>query len=154
MHLLVLDRLDERRQRELVALLGDTWWACGRSLADVGRMLEHSDAVVGLVDEESDRLVGFARAISDRTFRALVLDVVVAPAHRGAGLGDRVMAELLARPALQGVESVELACQPELFGFYHRFGFTEQLGRSTRMKRAAETLWESPIPPAERSLGS
>jgi predicted N-acetyltransferase YhbS len=145
--LLVLETLDARRQQQLVELLDLTWWASGRSLADVQRMLAHSDAVVGLVEVGGDRLVGFARAISDRTFRALVLDVVVSPEERGSGLGDRVMQELLARPALAGVESIELACQPELHGFYRRFGFSAQVGRSTRMKRATRE-YAQPAPPA------
>jgi GNAT superfamily N-acetyltransferase len=147
--LLVLETLDARRQEQLVELLDLTWWASGRSRADVQRMLEHSDAVVGLVDVDSDRLVGFARAISDRAFRALVLDVVVSPEQRGYGVGDRVMEELLARPALAGVESIELACQPELHGFYRRFGFTEKVGRSTRMKRATRE-YAQPAPAAQQ----
>jgi GNAT superfamily N-acetyltransferase len=145
--LLVLDTLDARRRQQLVELLDLTWWASGRSPDEVQRMLEHSDAVIALVDPAGDRLVGFARAISDRTFRALVLDVVVSPEQRGRGLGDRVMEELLAHPALAGVESIELACQPELHGFYRRFGFTERIGRSTRMKRATRE-YAQPAPPA------
>ena len=59
-------------------------------------MLDGSDVVVGLLERTSDQLVGFARAITDRTFLAIVLDVIVAPEFRGAGLGARLMDELLA----------------------------------------------------------
>jgi predicted GNAT family N-acyltransferase len=69
-----------------------------------------------------------------------VLDVIVDPADRGSGLGARLMDELLARPELAKVESVELVCQPELVGFYRRWGFTDSVGRSMLMRRTSNPL--------------
>jgi predicted GNAT family N-acyltransferase len=111
-------------------------------------MLDGSDVVVGLVDSASDRLVGFARAITDRSFLAVVLDVIVAPDVRGTGLGARLMDELLARPELADVESIEVVCQPELIAFYRRWGFTDSVGRSLLMRRTNPLLGDTDGPRA------
>jgi hypothetical protein len=83
--LIVIDRLDRRRHRQLLALFQTAWWTAQRQLAAVERMLRESDVVVGLIDPASDHLVGFARAITDRTILAVVLDVIVEPGYRGMG---------------------------------------------------------------------
>jgi ribosomal protein S18 acetylase RimI-like enzyme len=136
----VIDRVDGARRDELVALFQSAWWTAARTPRAVERMLQGSEVVVGLVDTASDRLVAFARAISDGIFLAVVLDVIVAPAFRGTGLGARLMDELLTRPELADVDSVELVCQPELLGFYRRWGFTDSVGRSLLMRRSSNPL--------------
>jgi ribosomal protein S18 acetylase RimI-like enzyme len=136
----VIDRLDSARRDELVALFQSAWWTAERTVEAIERMLEGSDVVAGLVDRASDQLVGFARAITDGTFLAVVLDVIVAPAFRGSGLGARLMDELLARPELADVDSIELVCQPELVAFYRRWGFTDSVGRSLLMRRTSNPM--------------
>lgn len=133
---IVLDDLDGRCE-QVVALFQSAWWAAKRTAAAVERMLHGSDVVVGLVDPASDRLIGFARAVTDRTFLAVVLDVIVEPGYRGTGAGTRLMDELLGRPELADVDSIELVCQPELVGFYRRWGFTDAVGRSLLMRLTA-----------------
>jgi GNAT superfamily N-acetyltransferase len=137
---IVIDRLDGLREAQLLALFQSAWWTTKRTPAAVKQMLNGSDAVVGLVDPATDRLVGFARAISDRVFLAVVLDVIVDPDYRGTGLGRRLMDGLLQRPELTGVDSVELVCQPELADFYRRWGFTDAVGRSLLMRRTDNAL--------------
>jgi ribosomal protein S18 acetylase RimI-like enzyme len=136
----VIDTADDIERDQLVALFQSAWWTADRTLEEVERMLRGSDVVVGLVDGSPDRLVGFARAITDSTFLAVVLDVVVAADLRGSGLGARLMDELLARPELAAVDSIELVCQPELVAFYRRFGFTDSVGRSLLMRRTTNPL--------------
>jgi len=80
-------------------------------------MLAGSDVVVGAIDQSSDCLVGFARAVTDGVYLAIVLAVIVATDHRGQGLGRYLMEEILARPEIRSVDSVELVCQPELAPF-------------------------------------
>lgn len=140
MALIVADRLDRRRQRQLLDLYRSAWWTAQRQPAAVERMLRESDVVVGLIEPATDQLVGFARAITDRTFLAVVLDVIVDPGYRGIGLGARLMDELLGRPELTDVESIELVCQPELIEFYARWGFTDTVGRSLLMRRTKNAL--------------
>ncbi len=103
-------------------------------------MLARTDVVVGIVDTASDKLVGFARAITDGTFLAVVLDVIVHPTYRRTGLGARLIEELLTSPELADVDSIELVCQPELVGFYQRWGFTNSVGRSLLMRRTKNPL--------------
>lgn len=136
----VIDRLDLARTDELRVLFQSAWWTATRTQESVERMLAGSDVVVGLVASASDRLVGFARAITDGVFLAVVLDVIVAPDLRGTGLGARLMDELLARPELADVDSIELVCQPELVEFYRRWGFTDSTGRSLLMRRSSNPL--------------
>ncbi|HEX6700188.1 MAG TPA: GNAT family N-acetyltransferase, partial [Gaiellaceae bacterium] len=99
-NVIVLDRVERSRREQLVALFRSAWWTKTRDADAVERMLEGSDLTVGLVDPASDRLIGFARAITDHTFLAVVLDVIVDPDYRGTGLGARLMNELLAQPEL------------------------------------------------------
>jgi len=136
----VIHAIDDARRGGVLALFHHAWWTAARSSEAVDRMIEGSDIVVGLVEPPSDRLVGFARAITDGVFLAVVLDVIVAPDVRGAGYGARLMDELLARPELASVDSIELVCQPELIEFYRRWGFTDRVGESLLMRRSNNPL--------------
>lgn len=99
---------------------GHSFWARGRSSRQLRRMLAGSQAAVSLW--EQGRLVGFGRASSDRVFRAVLWDVVVADSHQGRGLGRRVVEELLACPGVRDVERVYLMTTNSA-GFYRRLGF-------------------------------
>jgi GNAT superfamily N-acetyltransferase len=122
---------------QLIELFAGAWWARDRSSADVTRMLASSDLAFGLVHRVSDRLLGFARVLTDDVYLALVLDVVVVPEARSSGLGTLLLDAVVGHPRVAGVRSVELVCQPEMLAFYRRWGFTEQVGRSMLMRRAA-----------------
>jgi predicted GNAT family N-acyltransferase len=121
-------------------LFATAWWTASRTPEDVSRMLAASTLTVGLVHRPAGRLVGFARALTDGVYLAVVLDVVVAPDARGAGLGALLLDTVLAHPAVAGARSVELVCQPELVPFYRRWGFTERVGRSVLMRLTADPL--------------
>jgi GNAT superfamily N-acetyltransferase len=126
------------RLPEVMELFAEAWWMVGRTSDDVGRMLQESDVVVVLVHRAADRVVGFARVLTDFTYVALVLDVVVSEAYQGAGLGALLMDSVVRHPKLVDVRSVELVCQPDLVPFYRRWGFTDQVGRSLLMRRTAD----------------
>ena len=115
--------------QQLQALLdGHSFWAQGRTPAQLRRMLAGSQAVVSAW--RGDRLVGFGRASSDGAFRAVLWDVVVAGDEQGQGLGRRVVEALLQAPALQGVERVYLMTTNSA-GFYTQLGF--ESGDSQRL---------------------
>ena len=110
------------RLPDLVELFSSQWWTSDRTAKDVIRMLARSDIVVAAVDRTSDRLVGFARVITDFTYVALILDVIVEPEFHGRGIGAMIMESVVTHPRLAGVRSLELVCQPDVVGFYGRLG--------------------------------
>jgi predicted GNAT family N-acyltransferase len=130
--------IEPERLPQLLELYAAEWWTEGRTVADVSRMLAASDLVVALIHRPSDRLVGFARVLSDDTYVALVLDVIVANSARRAGLGGLLMDAIVSHPRLAVVQSLELVCQPDLMPFYRRWGFTEQVGQSRLMRRTSD----------------
>jgi GNAT superfamily N-acetyltransferase len=126
------------RLGQLMDLFASAWWARSRTAEDVAAMLAASDLDFGLIHRPTDRLVGFARVLTDGVYLAVVLDVIVAPGARGAGLGAMLLAAVVGHPRLAAVHSVELVCQPELMPFYRRWGFTERVGRSRLMRRTSD----------------
>ncbi len=129
--------LDERHIQELHALYQGEWWTRGRSLDDVRRMIEHSDFIFALCDPVADRLIAFARVLTDRVFKALVFDVIVAPDRRAEGLGRRMMDSIIRHPMLESVRHIELYCLPELVPFYERLGFSTDVAGVALMRREA-----------------
>jgi len=126
------------RLPDLVELFSSQWWTSDRAAKDVIRMLAGSDIVVAAVDRTSHRFVGFARVITDFTYVALILDVIVEPEFQGCGIGARIMESVVTHPGLAGVRSLELICQPDVVGFYGRWGFTEQVGNCRLMRRTTD----------------
>lgn len=97
-----------------------SFWAQGRSCADLRRMLAGSQAVV--TAWHGNKLVGFGRATSDGIYRAVLWDVVVTQEHQGLGLGRSIVEALLQAPCLAGNERVYLMTTTSS-GFYERLGF-------------------------------
>ena len=120
---------------QLMELFASAWWASRRVESDARAMLAGSDIVVAVLRRPSGRLAGFARVLTDRTYFAMILDVIVAPGRRGEGVGAMILDAALAHPWVAGVQSVELVCQPGLVDFYRRWGFTDRVGESRLMRR-------------------
>jgi len=119
-----VEQIDDRLRGDLIELYRHEWWTNQRRDEDVARMLQHSDLVVGVCTDPGGQLVGFTRVLTDRVFKALVFDVIVAEAHRNNGLGRRLVQYMLDHPMLASVRHVELYCKPELIPFYTQWGFT------------------------------
>ena len=124
MNLQPVTSLTDTQVRELHHLYQSEWWTKGRVLEDVQRMLDHSDYIFGLCDAETKNLVAFARVLTDRTFKAFIFDVIVAPEYRKGGAGKVIIDRILAHPDLVSVKHFELYCLPELVPFYERWGFS------------------------------
>ena len=73
--------------------------------------------------------------LSDRVYKALIFDVIVAPDQRHAGLGKRLLDRILGHPELQDVRSFELYCLPEMAPFYECLSFTRGVGGLVLMRR-------------------
>lgn len=123
MGLTLVHALDARLSEDLWGLYQEEWWTRGRTLADVRAMLAQSGVVLGLQDQDTGRLAGFARVLTDGVYKALILDVIVAEAWRGAGVGRRLLDAVLSHPALVGVAHFELYCLEEMVPFYEQWGF-------------------------------
>ena len=134
---LFTDRLEERHVHELHALYRNEWWSRERTLDETRRVLEHSDFVFAFLDEADGHLTAFARVLSDRIFKALIFDVIVAPERRGDGLGPRLVGRILSHPELARVKHFELYCLPELVPFYEKLGFSTEIGGVHLMRRTA-----------------
>jgi len=76
--------------------------------------------------------------LTDFAIKALIFDVIVDSEYRGQGLGKRLLDAVVAHPALQTVQHLELYCLPELVPFYERCGFSDSLG-GLRLMRLAKT---------------
>ncbi|MEV8375326.1 GNAT family N-acetyltransferase [Kribbella sp. NPDC056861] len=122
----------------LMELFASAWWMSDRTTDDVTRMLRESDLVLALIHTPTNRLAGFARVLTDYTYLAMVLDVIVDNNLRAQGLGATLMDAIVEDPRLTGVRSIELVCQPDLIPFYRRWGFTDQVGNSRLMRRTAD----------------
>jgi len=81
--------------------LAATYWARGIPAAVVRRAIDHS-LCFGLYEnaQDGERQVGFARVITDYATFAYLSDVFVLEAYRGRGLGDWLVATILAHPDL------------------------------------------------------
>jgi GNAT superfamily N-acetyltransferase/nitroimidazol reductase NimA-like FMN-containing flavoprotein (pyridoxamine 5'-phosphate oxidase superfamily) len=104
-------------------LLLPEYWNTGLTAAEIAAAHRGSPAWVAAVDAQG-ALVATARAISDRAKRAWIYDVCVARAHRGRGLGKRVVALLLDHPAVRHARTVWLSTR-DAQGLYEGFGFVD-----------------------------
>jgi len=98
-----------------------SYWAVGIPRDVVERAVRRSLCFGAYLD---GRQVGFARVISDYVTFAYVSDVFVLPAHQGQGVGQRIMAAIMAHPDLQGLRRWTLFTR-DAHGLYRRFGFGE-----------------------------
>lgn len=116
-------------------------WPVRPSAATLLGHLHRSYRCVVAVDTTSnDRVVGFATAISDGLLAASIPLVEVLPGWRERGIGTELLEILL--ESLSHLHQVDLACEPELIGFYERLGFTAGTAMLRRNPQALEPLAE------------
>lgn len=71
----------------------EAYWGRWRTRADLDAQLDAAWRVIAAYND--DALVGFARTISDGVATAYLADVFVLPAHRGTGLAQAMLIELI-----------------------------------------------------------
>jgi ribosomal protein S18 acetylase RimI-like enzyme len=109
------DRIDFA---ELCSLLWGTYWAETRGREVIERSVRRSLSFALL---RGGKLAGFARVVTDAATVGYLCDFVIGEAHRGAGIGQWMLTQILAHPDLRG-------CRIDLFTrdtqeFYKPFGF-------------------------------
>ena len=90
--------LDDDRERIDVAavhrfLSEEAYWALGRPFDTVALLVRNSYRVLGLY--HGGALVGYCRAVSDGAVHAYLADVYVLEEHRGVGLGEAMVREMV-----------------------------------------------------------
>jgi ribosomal protein S18 acetylase RimI-like enzyme len=122
-------RLDPGR---IVALLRDT-------LPVLERALAHS-VCFGVYRE--GELAGFGRVVTDLATYGYLTDVVIAPEHRGHGLGAWLTQCILEHPELQEFRRVALLTR-DAERLYARAGFTTGPGALVYMERRPTATFET-----------
>jgi ribosomal protein S18 acetylase RimI-like enzyme len=103
----------------ILTLLGDTHWGGDLTPDRLARAIEHS-LCFGVY--EGDRLVGFGRVVTDLTTFGYLTDVVIAPSHRGRGLGRWLTDCMVAHPGLQGLRRLAVLTR-DAESLYRKAGF-------------------------------
>ena len=121
----VLSDAIERVDRDAVweFLSTEAYWGRWRSRADVEKQVDGAWRVVGAYVASTGEMVGFARAVSDGVGFAYLADVFVDPAHRGTGLGHRIVATMVEDGP--GADFRWVLFTGDAHGLYAEFGFTE-----------------------------
>ena len=99
-----------------------------RPLERVQQCLDNSLNYVAAwhIHNEEQKLIGFARAVSDGSFHATLLDIVVHPNFQDRGLGKTIVANLINQLRQAGVKDITLFASPHIVDFYHKLGFISQ----------------------------
>ncbi|WP_296598451.1 GNAT family N-acetyltransferase [Phenylobacterium sp.] len=99
-----------------------SYWAEGIPFEIFARSVANSLAIG--VYAADGTMAAMARVVTDRATFGWVCDVFVDEAHRGAGLGKKIMAFIKAHPDLQGFRRMHLATR-DAHSLYRQFGFTD-----------------------------
>ena len=117
-----------RALKQLQNLLKEnTSWAENRSLIEIKKKLQYSDAIVSVW--RNKKILGFGRATSDRIFRATLWDVVIKKEEQRNGLGKLIVTELLKAKELKNVEKIYLMTSHSAH-FYKQLGFKENFNQT------------------------
>lgn len=111
----------------------ESYWSPGVSLAEVERRIQFALCFGVYVNgETADTQIGFARVISDYTSFAYLCDVFILPEYQGNGLGQWLIACILAHPELQTINRWTLYTRTA-HKLYGRFGFQVEPNPETFM---------------------
>ena len=95
-------------------------WAKNRSINKISKMLLNSDVII--TAWKGKELIGFGRATTDKSFRAVLWDVVVDKQYENLGIGKKILEAILNNPSISKVERIYLmttSCSE----FYLKQGF-------------------------------
>ena len=101
------------------AFLTEAYWSEGRSRETMEHLVRGAQRVVGLYHDGAQ--IGFCRALSDDASIAYLADVYVLPEHRGRGLGDELVREMVDNGPYAHLRW--LLQTRDAHGLYRRIGF-------------------------------
>jgi len=73
--------------------------------------------------DEGGSLIGYVSLLSDGISDALLVDLMVHPDHRHAGIGGKLVKSAVSFAKAEGVRCVQVTFEPELEQFYEECGF-------------------------------
>jgi GNAT superfamily N-acetyltransferase len=111
------DRIDVQETHRFLST--ESYWARGRPLEVVERLIRQASRVVGLYRKGAQ--VGFARVVSDGAAFAYLADVYVLAEHRGRGLGLELVREVVEGDPL--AEGRWLLHTDDAHELYRKLGF-------------------------------
>jgi GNAT superfamily N-acetyltransferase len=116
--------LDDAKERidlaDVHRFLSETsYWAKGRSRETQNGLIRNAARVVGLYHD--GRQVGFCRAASDGTSFVYLADVYVLEEHRGRGLGEELVREMVENGPLARLRWI--LHTTDKHPLYRKFGF-------------------------------
>jgi len=132
-------RLDVHAMHEYLAR---SYWSPGIPLETVERAAKNS-LCFGVYETATGRQVGLARVVTDHATFAYLCDVYVLEAHRGQGLGKRLMRAVMAHPAITGARRAMLATR-DAHGMYRKVGFVDVVTSKTLMEIVKADMYRSP----------
>jgi len=112
----------------------EAYWGRWRTREIVEQQVRSAWRVIGAYEQSSGEQVGFARALSDGCSTAYLADVFVLQAHRGNGLGVRLVRAMIDEGP--GARFRWMLHTRDAEGMYARFGFAPPGGRY--MERPAQ----------------
>jgi GNAT superfamily N-acetyltransferase len=116
--------LDDAKERIDLAevhryLSEESYWASGRARETQDGLVRKAARVVGLYKD--GRQIGFCRAASDGTSFVYLADVYVLADHRGRGLGEELVREMVERGPLAHLKW--LLHTSDMHALYRKLGF-------------------------------
>jgi GNAT superfamily N-acetyltransferase len=85
------DRVDRAEVHRFLSQ--EAYWAIGRPRETQDRLIDEASRIVGLYHDGEQ--IGFCRAFTDGLAVAYLADVYVRPEHRGRGLGEELVREMI-----------------------------------------------------------
>ena len=119
-------------------VLRQTYWAKNIPFELMEKAVRNSLSFA-LFDE--DKQVGFARVITDQATFAYLADVFIVETMQGKGLGQFLMAQIMAHPDLQGLRRFLLATS-DAHGLYAKFQFTPLGAPESFMEINVKNIYE------------
>lgn len=106
--------------RDLAALYHAAWGASGTGRFQ--RMLR--TCLLHVTAHDGNRLIGFAKVATDGDTHAFLLDPIVHPEYRRAGLGTSLVEGAVNEARARGAKFLHVDFEPALIPFYEKCGFT------------------------------
>lgn len=108
-------------------LLSKSYWAKERKVDVIQKSISNSQCY-GLYFESQQ--VGFARVVSDFATVYWICDVIVDEAHRGKGLGKKLIECIVNTEEFLNIRGI--LATSDAHGLYEQFGFQKDQGRFMR----------------------